>query len=130
MEHLREAREVPGLSLEERAALVAFLGGTFVPHAEAEERFLDPEVARLLGHPDATAAITHDRVAICALNDLLAETDPSDAPSLQGLLCGLDALSTVHFREEDELYLPLLDAQPPEVSRGILQRMGERAHAH
>ena len=135
VEHLREAaREVPRLSVEEREAVVKrivdFLHGTLVPHAEAEERFLYPEVARLLGHADATAPMTHDHVAIRALGDALAEADPADAATLQELLYGLHALITVHFHKEEDIYLPLLDEQPPELASAILDRMGEHANTH
>lgn len=128
VEHLREAaREIPGLAPEERAAIVArilnFLRGSLLPHARAEEEFLYPAVARLLGHPEATAPMSHDHVAIGALTDALADSDRSDADALQELLYGLHALITVHFRKEEDLYLPLLDAEPPETVQELLGRM-------
>ena len=128
VEHLREAaREIPGLALEERAAIVArilnFLRGSLIPHARAEEEFLYPAVARLLGHAEATAPMSHDHVAIGALTDALAEADRSDADALQELLYGLHALITVHFRKEEDIYLPLLDAEPTERVQEILGRM-------
>jgi iron-sulfur cluster repair protein YtfE (RIC family) len=131
VEQLREAaREVPRLALEEREAVVArildFLRGTLLPHAKAEEDFLYPEVARLLGHIGATAPMSHDHLAIGALTDALADADPSEAGALQELLYGLHALITVHFRKEEEIYLPLLDAQPPDAVQAVLGSMGGR----
>jgi iron-sulfur cluster repair protein YtfE (RIC family) len=128
VDQLREAaREVPRLALEEREAVVArileFLRGTLIPHAEAEEGFLYPEVARLLGHEEATAPMSHDHVAIGALTDALAEADPSETDALQELLYGLHALITVHFRKEEDIYLPLLDAQQPDAVQELLGRM-------
>lgn len=138
VEHLREAaREVPRLSPEERAAVIerilAFLRGTLIPHAEAEEHVLFPEVARLVGHPEATASMTLEHAAIRARTDALADADPSDVSSLQELLYGLQALITVHFSKEEDIYLPLIDAQPPQLAKEIIERMGERApaeHSH
>lgn len=138
IEHIREAaREVPRLSPDERSPLIeqilGFLRGTLLPHAEGEEKFLYPEIAQLLGHVDATAPMIHDHVAIRTLADRLADTEASDVVSLQELLYGLHALITVHFQKEEEIYLPLLDSQPLEVTQEILKRIGERAgepHGH
>jgi iron-sulfur cluster repair protein YtfE (RIC family) len=114
VEHIRvAARQLPSLSPDERRELVArildFLRNTLVPHADEEERSLYPEVARRLGHPEATAPMTHDHDAIRARTLRLAATEPDEVERLQELLYGLYALISVHFWKEEQLYLPLVE---------------------
>ena len=114
-EHMRVAAlELPALSPEERHDLIArildFLRHDLAAHAESEERELYPEVARLLGDPRATATMEYDHVAVRQLTARLAEATVHDVALLQELLYGLHALITVHFRKEEELYLPLVEA--------------------
>jgi hemerythrin-like domain-containing protein len=107
------AGELPSLSEADRADLqadvVAFLRGTLIPHAKEEERELYPAVARQLGHPDATAPMIYDHLAIGEETANLAEANPADLVRLQELLYGLYALIRVHFWKEEELYLPLVE---------------------
>lgn len=141
LEHIEHiglaAREVPRLSPEERRTVVArvldFLRGTLLPHARAEEEVLYPEWARLIGSPDAAAPMIHDHRAIAARTERLAATPVEDVDTLQELLYGLQALILVHFGKEEELQLPVLDEQPPEVVERLLAQMGEHAgpgHGH
>jgi hypothetical protein len=114
VEHIRiAARELPGMSPEERKEVVArildFLRGTLLPHADEEERLLYRDVAKLLGHPEATAPMTHDHVAIRVRTVDLAATKETEVDRLQELLYGLYALITVHFWKEELLYLPLIE---------------------
>jgi hypothetical protein len=101
------------MSPEERQAVIArivdFLRGTLLPHADEEERSLYLDVARKLGHPEATAPMTHDHVAIRVRTLELAATDETDVDQLQELLYGLYALISVHFWKEEQLYLPLME---------------------
>lgn len=132
IEHIRQAaRELTTLSPEERQVLVDrildFLRQTLLPHAEAEERVLYPEWARLAGSPDAAEPMIHDHQAILARTNELAHTDPGDIDQLQELLYGLYALISVHFRKEEEIQLPALDADP-ETAERILQKMGTHTH--
>ena len=112
----RTARDVPVFPPAERTAAVAgileFLDGRLVPHAKREERELYPKVGRLLGHPDATAPMIYDHVAVRERALDLADTDPSDVARLQELLYGLYALVSVHLWKEEELYLPLVERSP------------------
>lgn len=107
------ARELPSMSPEERKEVVArildFLRGTLLPHADEEERLLYREVAKLLGHPEATAPMTHDHVAIRVRTLDLAATKETEVDRLQELLYGLYALIMVHFWKEELLYLPLIE---------------------
>jgi iron-sulfur cluster repair protein YtfE (RIC family) len=121
------ASEVTDLAVEERRTVVGrvleFLRGTLMPHAEWEEQILYTVVGELLGDPKATATMSRDYVAIGRLIEALAETDPEDVARLQELLYGLHALITVHFEKEEEIYLPLLDAQP-DVAARVTEQIG------
>jgi hypothetical protein len=123
VEHIRiAARELPGMSDLERKDVVGrileFLRGTLLPHADEEERTLYREVARRLGHPEATAPMTHDHVAIRVRAIDLGVTDVTEVDRLQELLYGMYALITVHFWKEEQLYLPLVDRPPVPVFDG------------
>jgi hypothetical protein len=118
VEHMRvAARELPGMTPQERreviARIVDFLRGTLLPHADEEEHSFYLDVARKLGKPEATAAMTHDHVAIRVRTVELAATDEDEIDRLQELLYGLYALISVHFWKEEQLYLPLIE-------RGVL----------
>ena len=125
---------MPRLSPEERSALVErilrFLRGTLMPHAQAEEQVLYPEVARLIGDPEATAPMIHDHAAIVERVEALDTADRTDGERLQELLYGLHALISVHFRKEEEIYLPYLDRQPAEEAERIIGRMGAHVGDH
>ena len=132
IEHIRQAaRELPRVSSEERKALLArilgFLRQTLLPHAEAEEQVLYPEWARLVGSPNAAAPMIHDHQAILARTEALTQTDPDDIDRLQELLYGLYALISVHFRKEEEIQLPALDAVP-QTAEQVIKRMGSHTH--
>jgi iron-sulfur cluster repair protein YtfE (RIC family) len=121
------AAEVPELSIEERTQLVgrilSFLRDTLLPHAEAEERTLYPALATLYGHPDATATMSFDHQAIGERIVALETTAPEDTARLQQLLYGLHALISVHFRKEEEVYLPLLETRPDGEIEQLMTRM-------
>ena len=130
IEHLRTtAREFPDLSDEERAArldaILGFLRETLIPHAEAEERFLYPKVASILGDPRATATMSRDHVAVRQHLEALAATDVADATAVEELLFGLYALIIVHFAKEEEVYLPILDGEPEDELRGLFSEMAQ-----
>lgn len=128
IEHIGQAaREVARLDRGERELLVgrivAFLRGTLVPHAKAEEEVLYPEWAKLVGFKDADVPMVHDHEAIVARIERLEEADSNDVDALQELLYGLYALISVHFRKEEDIQLPAFDAAPPEVTKAVLDRM-------
>jgi iron-sulfur cluster repair protein YtfE (RIC family) len=137
IEHLAvAARDMPRLPEDQRGALrdrvVAFLRGTLIPHARAEEQILYPEWAKLVGFPGAAVPMVHDHEAIVERIERLEATAPSDVDALQELLYGLHALILVHFSKEEDLQLPAFDAAP-EVAERVLRRMDEaggHAHAH
>jgi len=131
IEHIAQAaREMPRLSEDERSLLrervLGFLRGTLIPHARAEERFLYPEWAKLVGFPDAAAPMIHDHEAIVARVERLERTDVRDVDALQELLYGLSALIDVHFRKEEDVQLPAFDAAP-DVTATVLRVMEQEA---
>jgi len=117
VEHMRvAARELPTLSPQERDTVVgriaAFLDETLVPHARSEEEVLYRVIGELLGQPRATEPMIHDHQVIRETARLLDEADRSDVATLQELLYRLYGLIVAHFRKEEDLYLPMLDAHP------------------
>jgi hemerythrin HHE cation binding domain-containing protein len=129
-EHIRIAAvELPILSPEEARALVdhivAFLRGPFEAYAESETRVLYPHLERLAGGRHATAAMRCDLDAIQRFADELARTSVHDTATLQELLYGTHAIMRVHFRKEDELYLPLLEGERPDHLEHVLRAMRE-----
>jgi hypothetical protein len=114
VEHMRiAARELPAMSPQERRELIGrivdFLRGTLLPQDDEEEHSFYLDVAQKLGHPEATAPMTHDHVAIRVWTVELSSTDPDEIDRLQELLYGLYALISVHFWKEEQLYLPLIE---------------------
>jgi iron-sulfur cluster repair protein YtfE (RIC family) len=107
------AERLPSLAPDERLAAVAevleFLRGRLRLHAEAEELWLYPAVARQLGHPESTATMAHDHRLLVEYVDALAEASIDDVATLQAALYSIHALLDAHFRKEEEIYLPLLE---------------------
>ncbi len=102
----------------------AFLRDEIAPHEQAEDADLYPVVASHLGGTDPTATMSraHQEIArsIRRLGRVIAGID-AEGPSedqvieLRRLLYGLHAILRLHFAEEDESYLSLVD-EPSEVS--------------
>jgi iron-sulfur cluster repair protein YtfE (RIC family) len=123
IERIRRVADAVGLvpleTLRERVEEVhASLARELLPHAKAEDAELYPVVARLMGAPEATATMRHDHVEVAGLVDELEAIEPElRAPSLplevehalRRILYGLYTLVKVHFVEEEEIYLPLLE---------------------
>lgn len=146
LEHLREVAdevgEVPAEELADRVGhLHRFLTEHLIPHAEAEDAWLYPAVAELLGGPAATDTMRRDHVEVRALTDALAGLverldrqgfDASLGRELRRVLYGLYALVTVHFAKEEEIYVPLLEERlSAEQARELLAAMhGTGGHTH
>ena len=114
-----------------------FLTEHLLPHAHAEEAALYPTVQKVMGTPYATATMSRDHVEVEQLTRELAtlreqisatEIGARQANELKRLLFGLYTLVKVHFAKEEEVYLPLLDANlSPEETRAMFEAMEEAA---
>lgn len=96
-----------------------FLTTHLLPHAQAEEAALYPAVQRVMGTQFGTATMSRDHVEVERLTGELAqlrdqisgfEIGARQANELKRVLYGLYTLVKVHFAKEEEVYLPLLDA--------------------
>jgi len=97
----------------------AFLSTHLLPHAHAEEVALYPVVQKVMGAPQATATMSRDHVEVERLTQELgllrerleaSEIGSKQANELKRILYGLYTLVKLHFAKEEEVYLPLLDA--------------------
>jgi hypothetical protein len=117
------ARELPDLSPEERDMLVGrilnFVEARFVPHARREEEALYLVIGDILGQPRATEPMIHDHQLIVETAHLLGQSDTRDLRITQELLYRLYGLIVAHFRKEEDLYLPILDAHPERMAKVI-----------
>jgi soluble P-type ATPase len=99
-----------------------FLVEELDPHEQAEDHDLYPVLARVLGGNDPTATMSRAHVEIShlirRLGRVLDELDPErpdadDVTELRRLLYGLHAILQLHFAQEDEGYLSLVDEELP-----------------
>jgi iron-sulfur cluster repair protein YtfE (RIC family) len=135
LDHLRAAaREVPELSIEERALVVRrildFVQRDLFPHAEAEELTIYREVGRVLGNPWATGPMIYDHLLIRRKVHELEQADPAEGPLLQEHLIALHTLVTSHFEKEEQLYLPLLESEDEAEVRKLYDRLIAYEHDH
>lgn len=136
------ARELPGWDRQTAQrlldALVTFLRAHLVPHARAEEEVLYPAVEEAMKARGATATMIADHAEIVARIDRLADTvgeieqrwpDTEFIRDLVHQLVALAAILQLHFRKEEEVLLPVLDANLSEQDAAALAaRMTEIAH--
>jgi hemerythrin-like domain-containing protein len=95
-----------------------FLVEDLDPHEQAEDATLYPALARVLGGNDPTATMSraHAEIAhyIRRLGHVIDDTEPDgpdedDILEIRRLLYGLHAILVLHFAQEDEGYLSLVD---------------------
>lgn len=113
LERLRTAAEglddaPPAQAREELAGLIEALKSQLVPHEQADEDSLYPQLSRRLPGEDPLAALSHTHREIFRLVHLLEQMNAAPAGSsleeIQRLLLRLDTLLSLHFAQEDELY--------------------------
>jgi iron-sulfur cluster repair protein YtfE (RIC family) len=132
--------EVEGATLRRDVSdAFVFLSGVLMPHAAAEEQVLYPEVQRLMGASEATRTMSRDHQEVDRLRQELGTLRASlagdsltqaQARDLRRVLYGLYTLLRVHFAKEDEVYLPLLDAQlSQDYANALFARMEQAAGA-
>jgi heavy metal translocating P-type ATPase len=121
----------PGAARAELARMHAFLRDDLLPHEVAEDATAYPRVARLIGGRDPTATMSRAHLEIAHLvrvfGSLLEDLPPQgpgpeDLRDFRRLLYGLDAILRLHFAQEEESYLALIEkhsgpGEPPK-SRG------------
>jgi heavy metal translocating P-type ATPase len=92
-----------------------------LPHNAAEDATIYPVVAQLIGGEDPTAPMSRAHLEIAhmarVLGRYLSDLPPEgpgieDLRDLRRILYGLDAILRLHFTQEDEAYLALIDDQP------------------
>ncbi|HEX6581903.1 MAG TPA: hemerythrin domain-containing protein [Actinomycetota bacterium] len=134
---------VGSVSLQELRPQIAdvseFLRDHLIPHAKAEEAVLYPEVERAMAAPRATAPMARDHVEVAALTaelgEIEARIDGEDGSNTmlidaRRVLYGLYALVKLHFTEEEEIYVPILeDALDDQHARAMFDRMEAAAAA-
>ncbi|WP_334143531.1 heavy metal translocating P-type ATPase [Rhabdothermincola sp.] len=98
-----------------------FLAAELLPHEEAEDAALYPEVAAVLGGTDPTGAMSRGHVEIAhqvnrlgRLLDQLPDTGPDeeDVLEMRRILYGLHAILRLHFAQEEQSYLSLAGPEP------------------
>jgi heavy metal translocating P-type ATPase len=124
LEQIRRAADMIG-EVPDTEALAAvlevqrFLEEEIGPHEEAEDSIMYPVFERLLGGSDPTGPMTRAHAEIShqirRLGTLLDQVDPlepsrEDMSDVRRLLYGLHAILMLHFDQEDESYLSLVDA--------------------
>lgn len=128
---LREVADQLG-SMDARSALAAVaheyeaLLTEVLPHEQAEERELYPELGRITGQRSLATAMSRAHVEIKhqvrKLGQLLEDIEPegvddADITELRGILYGLHAILKLHTAQEDEDFLSLVDGAPASQSR-------------
>jgi soluble P-type ATPase len=96
------------------------LTGEVLPHEHAEDTELYPMLARVLGGTDRTATMSRGHVEIAhltarigrLLDDTSDNPTPDDLIELRRLLYGLHAVLQLHFAQEDESYLSIVEDEP------------------
>jgi len=113
----------PDAARRELLEIRTFLVEKLVPHEEKEDASVYPLVARRIGGHDPTAAMSRAHLEISHLvrlyGRLLDELPegpvgplaPDDLRDLRRVLYGLHAILRLHFAQEEEQYLPLLEGE-------------------
>jgi len=112
----------PATALTEVRNVHKFLVERLLPHEEEEEATFYPRVATLMGGDDPTGTMIRAHVEIAHLTRLLGrlleDMKPStvveDLPELRRVLYGLHAILRLHFAQEEEAYLSLVEVPAAE----------------
>jgi heavy metal translocating P-type ATPase len=98
-----------------------FLVERLLPHEDAEEHTFYPHIAKLVGGEDPTATMSRGHAEIAhqarMLGRLLDEAnqygpEPADVVDARRILYGLHAILRLHFAQEEEAYMSLVESQP------------------
>lgn len=119
--HLADRLELipPMQAQSELVNMRQFLFEEILPHEQSEDTNVYPMVAKIMGGAEPTATMTRAHLEIAHLVNLLGRTlddlpregpDPEDVRELKRILYGLHAILALHFAQEEESYLTLLEA--------------------
>ena len=128
VDRLRQAADCleelsPAAARKELLEIRTFLVEKLVPHEEKEDASVYPLVARRIGGHDPTAAMSRAHLEISHLVRLygrlldelpegpVAPLAPDDLRDFRRVLYGLHAILRLHFAQEEEQYLPLLEGE-------------------
>ena len=104
--------------LQQVRSVHRFLADELLPHEQAEDAELYPVFDRILGGSDPTGTMSRAHLEIAhhirrighLLDDIDPVTpDPEDLVELRRTLYGLHAILVLHFAQEDEDYLGIID---------------------
>ncbi len=123
LDQLRRTADLIGAAptaevLEALQTVQRFLVDELLPHEQAEDAQLYPVFDRILGGSDPTGTMSRAHVEIAhhvrrighLIDDLDAtDPDPGDLIELRRSLYGLHAILVLHFAQEDEGYLSLIE---------------------
>ncbi|HKQ60407.1 MAG TPA: heavy metal translocating P-type ATPase [Candidatus Polarisedimenticolaceae bacterium] len=110
----------PARARDELQQLHRFLEERLLPHERHEDAEVYPVVAQLIGGDDPTATMSRAHLEIAHLvrvfGRLLLDLppdrlDPEDLQELRRVLYGLYAVLRLHFAQEEESYLALMETQ-------------------
>ena len=115
--------------------ILGFLRAGILPHAEAEEKALYPEVDSLLrAAGGATATMSMDHREIGRLVEELAAAQARaggvDREGARRLLYSLEAILRLHFSKETEVYLPLLQRLSGREAAALLAALAAMPGGH
>lgn len=145
LDHLRhlaaEAQDLGEGPLRDRLKeVLGFLTDTLLSHAAVEEIALYPAVDRLLRATDGgTRTMSIDHQAIGEEIERLAAlagqpATPEARAAITRVLGSLEAVLRLHFRKEEEAYLPLLARLSPGEAEDLIAALstagGEHHHEH
>jgi heavy metal translocating P-type ATPase len=110
----------PAVARRELQEVRTFLEEKLVPHEQEEDASVYPLVAQRIGGHDPTAAMSRAHLEIAhlvrlygrlldELPDRFSPLPADDLRDLRRVLYGLHAILRLHFAQEEEQYLPLLD---------------------
>lgn len=109
---------------------VAFLRGSLLPHAAAEENTLYPAAERVLrarGGAVRTMTLGHERIA-ALVDELEAAAASDDVARLPRVLHSLRAIVLLHLDEEEQVYLPALAGLSADEAEVLAARLGIEGH--
>ncbi len=108
----------PDAALKELREIHTFLAERLLPHEKAEDAVVYPLVADIIGGEDPTATMSRTHIEISRLIKVFGSLldgmpsggpGPEDMRELRRILYGLYAILTLHFAQEEESYLALIE---------------------